>query len=71
MDAEAQVPDGNLAVLAHPHGGLLAKDIGPPGASWDWAKGGAVFALSQVAGGLRSPTQLPMELVGVGQELIQ
>ncbi len=32
VNAQTQVADGNLAVIAHPHGGLVAKDVGPPSA---------------------------------------
>jgi len=67
------VSDGHLAVIAHRHSGLLAKDIAPPRARRHWAQDGAVFPLGQIAGGLRGAAQLTMDLLGIsmGQELLQ
>jgi hypothetical protein len=73
LDWEAKGTDRDLAIVVDAHRGLLAKDIRPPGASWDGAQGGAVLLEGEVASCLGGHTQFAMHFMGIGmgQELVQ
>lgn len=65
--------DGNLAVVANAHGGLLAPDKEPPRAAGHGAQDGAFFGQRLLPCGLRSHPQFAVDFVfvGVGQELVE
>ena len=65
--------DGDFAVVADTHGGLLAPDKKPPWAGGHRAQDGAFFVQGLLPCGVRGDPQLPVDfvLVGVGQELVE
>lgn len=65
--------DGDFAVVADTHGGLLAPDKKPPWASGQRAQDGALLLQRLLSCGVRGDPQLPVDfaLVGVGQELVE
>lgn len=67
-----QGADGDLAVVADAHGGLLAPDIRPPWAGGHGAQDGALFLQRLRSCGVGSYPQFTVDfvLVGVGQELV-
>ena len=65
--------EGDFAVVADTHGGLLAPDKKPPWAGGHRAQDGAFFVQGLLPCGVRGDPQLPVDfvLVGVGQELVE
>jgi hypothetical protein len=71
VDGSALGADGDFAVVADAHTGLLTPDVGPPGALGGGADDGAFFGEGLLVGGLRCLAQFAMDfvLVGVRDEL--
>src|SRR3989442_436291 len=72
-DGEALEADGDFAIVADAHAGLLAPDVGPPRAGGNGAQDGAVFGEGLLAGGVGGGTPVAVEFVlgGVGEEVVQ
>ena len=73
VDAPALEGDRDLAIVAGPHAGLLAPDVGPPRTHGGHAQNGAFFGAGLGARGMRGEAQFAVDfmLVGVGQELVE
>lgn len=65
--------DGDFAVVADAHAGLLAPDVGPPRTGRRRTQDGAFFGQSLRACGVRGGAQFAVDfmLVGVGQKLVE
>src|SRR3989442_15849410 len=70
-DGEALEADGDFAIVADAHAGLLAPDVGPPRAGGNGAQDGAFFGEGLLPGGVRGGTQFAGDfgLVDGGQGL--
>jgi hypothetical protein len=58
--------DGDFAVVADADAGLLAPDVGPPGAVWSVSDNGAFFCEGFLMGGMGCDADLAMDFVLVG-----
>ena len=72
-EGEALEADGDGAVVADAHAGLLAPDVGPPRTFGGRAEHGAIFRESLGACGVRGGPEFAVDfmLVGVRQELVE
>ena len=73
VHGQALGADGDFAVIADTDAGLLAPDVGPPGAGWGGTEDGTVFSQSQGASGVWGDAQFAMDfvVVGVEEELVE
>ena len=64
---------GHFAVVADPDAGLLAPDVGPPGALGSGANDRAFLGDGLLLGGLRCLAQFTVDfvLIGMGEELVE
>ena len=72
-DGQALEADGDGAVVADAHAGLLAPDVGPPGTLGGRAQHRAFFGQRLGARGARGEPEFAVDFVGVdvGQELVE
>ena len=65
--------NGNFAVVADSHAGLLAPDVGPPRAGGSGPEHGAFFGKGLFPCGVRGGVQCAVDfvLIGVGEELVE
>ena len=66
VDVEALVPHRDFAVVADADAGLLAPDVGPPGAVWSGADDGVFFCEGLLVGGMGCHAEFAMDFVLVG-----
>ena len=67
------IADGDFAVVTDADAGLLAPDVGPPGAGRGGTDDGAFFSAGLLVGGVGCLAEFAVDfvLIGVGQEWVE
>ena len=73
INGEAQVADGDGAVVGDANGGADAPDEAPPGTGWRGADGGVFLSECGLMGGMRGGADFAVNFgeVGVSDELLE